>query len=60
MVETWLQYFVLCNLLFNLVYDCCNHGKIELKTYNGIHRFIATVIVFALYYYGGFFNGLLR
>lgn len=60
MVETWLQYFVLCDLLWCVVYECCKHGQTEEKTYNGMHKFIATVIAFAIYYFGGFFNGLLR
>lgn len=60
MVKVWLQYLVLFSLLWSVVYDCCKHGQTEEKTYNGIEKFIVSVIVFAIYYFGGFFNGLLK
>lgn len=60
MVKPWLQYLILFFMLLNIVCECCMHNKTEFKKHDGVKQFIITAAVFAIYYAGGFFDGLLR
>lgn len=60
MVQTWLQLLVLFLCLIDVVNEICHHGEMKSTEYDGLLKTIVVVCSLAVYYVGGFFDGLLR
>ncbi|MCA0247647.1 MAG: hypothetical protein LCH93_13605 [Proteobacteria bacterium] len=56
----WPQYTWIALVLVSLFLSIMNDGQIKLKRENAISAVIAAVLLNALLYAGGFYDGLLR
>lgn len=57
-MSPWIPFAWLITHLLGVVVHCCMHGRPRDEKYNGIARAIATLIVGAVLYWGGFFEAL--